>query len=551
MENKMEKRVKPDELTRRLRSLTRSFPRFASEAGGVKLYRYQARPAEAILESVRLNQGLTFVLVLPRQSGKDELLCHLKAYLMRLLSYKDRGIVEVNPTYKPQTIAAIMRLENRMQSNFLTMNRWKKRSDYIRYIGRCRTTFLSGDGSASVVGATADLLLIVNEAQDILPATYDKRFAPMAASRNATRLLCGTVWTSGTLLSRELRSARRLEETDGIRRAFFFTADDISRENKSYAKYVQGEIARLGRDHPFVRTQYFCEEIDAQAGMFNPGRMALMTGDGPAQEAPVPGGAYAFLLDVAGQDEARLDPNSGIITGSGEADLVNAGRDSTALSIASIDLSSLATLQAPTYRIVKRLSWTGVNHLTVFGQVKAYADTWKPQYIVVDATGVGEGLWAMLDKAFPTRVIPVKFTRQVKSEIGWKFLAIIETGRFRICGEQASSEHWTGEHQANTVHPDTIIGRDHPCLPGDGQTPSDDTVSQQYEACLSEILPGPGKTLRWGVPEGTRGPDGGLIHDDYVLADSLVAVLDQLDWHFSGSSIQIDGDDPLQRERRF
>ena len=508
MENKMEKRVKPDELTRRLRSLTRSFPRFASEAGGVKLYRYQRRPAEAILESVRLNQGLTFVLILPRQSGKDELLCHLKAYLMRLLSYKDRGIVEVNPTYKPQTIAAIMRLENRLQSNFLTMNRWKKRSDYIRYIGGCRTTFLSGDGSASVVGATADLLLIVNEAQDILPATYDKRFAPMAASRNATRLLCGTVWTSGTLLSRELRAARRLEETDGIRRAFFFTADDISRENKSYAKYVQGEIARLGRDHPFVRTQYFCEEIDAQAGMFNPGRMALMTGDEPAQEAPVPGGAYAFLLDVAGQDEARLDPNSG------ETDLVNAGRDSTALSIASIDLSSLATLQAPTYRIVKRLSWTGVNHLTVFGQVKAYADAWKPQHIVVDATGVGEGLWAMLDKAFPTRVIPVKFTRQVKSEIGWKFLAIIETGRFRSCD-------------------------------------TSDAVNQQYEACLSEILPGPGKTLRWGVPEGSRGADGQLIHDDHVLADSLVAVLDQLDWHFSGSSIQIDGDDPLQRERRF
>ena len=31
----------------------------------------------------------------------------------------------------------------------------------------------------------------------------------------------------------------------------------------------------------------------------------------------------------------------------------------------------------------------------------------------------------------------------------------------------------------------------------------------------------------------------------------LVAVLDQLDWHISSGSIQIDGDDPLKRERRF
>jgi hypothetical protein len=413
--------------------------------------------------------------------------------------------VEVNPTYKPQTIAAIMHLDGRLESNFLTMNRWKKRGDHIRYIGGCRTTFLSGDGSASVVGATANLLLIVNEAQDIVPSTYDKRFAPMAASRNATRVLCGTVWTSQSLLSRELRAARRAEEADGIRRVFFYTADDVSRENKAYRKYVRGEIARQGRDHPIVKTQYFCEEIDAQAGMFNPGRRALMTGDQPAQDRPVPGQPYAFLLDVAGQDEARFHPDM-------DETLSNAGRDSTALSIASIDLSSLSTLQAPTYRIVKRFSWTGLNHLTIFGQLKAFAGVWKPQYIVVDATGVGEGLWALLDKAFPGRVKPVKFSQQVKSDIGWKFLAIIETGRFKDC------------------------------------EPSD-TVRLQYDACMSEILPGPAQTLRWGVPEGARGPDGQSIHDDHLLADSLVVELDKLDWHIQTDSIQIDGDDPLKRER--
>ena len=55
--------------------------------------------------------------------------------------------------------------------------------------------------------------------------------------------------------------------------------------------------------------------------------------------------------------------------------------------------------QAPTYRVVQRMQWTGLNHLTVFGKLKALADQWRPQHIVIDATGVGEGLWAMLDKA--------------------------------------------------------------------------------------------------------------------------------------------------------
>ncbi len=163
------------------------------------------------------------------------------------------------------------------------------------------------------------------------------------------------------------------------------------------------------------------------------------------------------------------------------------GRDAAALSIVEIDLSSLGMLQGPTYRVVKRLQWTGANHLTLFGALKSLGEAWQPQHIVIDATGVGEGLWAMLDRAFPRRVQPVKFTRQEKSEIGWRFLSIIETGRFRDC------------------------------------CPTDE-VRAQYAACRSEILPGPAHTLRGGAPEGSP------IHDDIVLADSLVASLDQLKW---------------------
>lgn len=496
-------------LDRQVRSILRTFPAFASKGGGVQLRRYQREPAQAILESVRLNQGLDIIIVMPRQSGKDELLAHLKIYLMRLLHSKDRSIVEVNPTYKPQTISAILRLENRLDSNLLTLKRWKKRSDYIRRIGSCRTAFLSGDGQANVVGATADLLLIINEAQDISPAIYDRKFAPMAASRNATRVFCGTVWTSNTLLAQMTRAARQAEAADGIKRVFFYTAKDVRKENKKYGRYVDAQIARLGRNHPLIRTQYFCEEIDAQAGMFNPARRALMQGDRPGYSEPQHSVSYAFLIDVAGQDEARMSLEDD------NAPLSNTGRDSTTLSIAAVDLSSLSLLQSPTYRIIHRQSWIGSNHLTVFGAIKSLGEAWQPQHLVIDATGVGEGLWAMLDKAFPGRVLPVKFTQQTKSEIGWRFLAIIETGRFRDC-----------------------------CLT--------DAVRAQYDACTSEILPGPAKTLRWNVPEGTRGPDGELVHDDYLLADSLTAILDELDWQITSPSVIVPAADPLSNmDRNF
>jgi hypothetical protein len=71
-----------------------------------------------------------------------------------------------------------------------------------------------------------------------------------------------------------------------------------------------------------------------------------------------------------------------------------------------------------------------------------------------------------------------------------------------------------------------------------------DSVLAQYKACQSEILLGPSKTLRWGVPEGTRGPDGDLIDDDYILADALVSQLDALEWKLSTEFYTIDGEDP-------
>ena len=423
-------------------------------------------------------------------------------YLMSRFYEKGIDIVCAQPTFKPQTISAMERLMKR-GANF--GRRLTRSAGYIMRAGQARTVYFSAEASASQVGATADRLLVMNEAQDINPGVYDKRFAPMAASGNATKVFSGTSWTSSTLLSREMRMGREAEKQDGVKRVFLVDSDQVGRANPFYKKHVEAEIKKLGRNHPFIRTQYFCEEIDAQAGMFTPVRRALMQGDQEAQSSKLEGQSYAFLLDVAGQDEA-------LMTTEDSGPLTNPGRDSVSLTIASIDISSLDTLQAPTYRFVNRQQWTGQNHLVIFGQLKSLAESWKPQYIVMDATGVGEGLWAMLDKAFPGQVMPVKFSQQVKSEIGWRYLAIIETGRARDC------------------------------------CPSD-PVRLQYEACQSEILPGPGKNLRWGVPEGKRGPDGELIHDDYLLADALVAELDRLEWYASTNMEAIEGFDPFEHLR--
>jgi terminase large subunit-like protein len=508
------------ELASRLRQTVRKDPLGWAAISGIQLRPYQSLIALAVKDSIIHKKGLTFVVILPRQSGKNEVQRHIFGWLLCRAAEIGGTIVSVAPTFKPQTINAMERMRLTLDANIATRGQWHSSAGFIFRFEKARLQFFSGEHTSKVVGATADLLLSVDEAQDIEPGKFDKDFDPMTASTNATRVFWGTAWTSRTLLARQIRVAREEEKQDGIQRVFFYTGDDVAKIVPEYAAHLERVVKEKGRQHPLVKTQYFNEEIDAQAGMFNAGRLAMIQSSQQSAvgSQPSTGCTYAFLIDVAGMDEANV---GGVDAGLGgykarpyNDGIGNPGRDSTTLTVVEIDLSTLETLQAPTYRVVHREAWQGLNHLTVFGKLKALTETWRPQHMVIDATGVGEGLWAMLDRAFPTRVIPVKFTQQEKSEIGWKFLSIIETGRFRDCA------------------------------------PSD-TVRMQYAMCQSEILPGPAKTLRWGVPDGTRGPDGQLVHDDHVVADSLVAKLDELEWSFHSPTLIVWAKDPLEEMSRF
>lgn len=495
-------------VSRRVAELVENPSEWVFQGTGVELRPYQTEPLPWILDSIENHWGLTFLVIFPRQSGKDELLTHFIAYLLDLFAPVPAGIVVVNPTHKPQTATAMLRFDQALSTNLLTRNRWEKRAGFMRTIGLAKAAFLSGAGQAAVVGATASLLLVVNEAQDILPKVFDLKFDPMTASTNATKVFCGTVWTENTLLARELKNAQIAEKEDGYRRAFVYDADTVGQIVPWYKAHVQAKVKVLGRQHPMIKTQYFNETIDAQGGMFPARRLALMQGDQPGQESPIPGHIYAFVIDVGGSDEAALE-----LDGTG-----NPGRDSETLRIMDVDLSSLQTLGLPTYRAVHYRKWTGENHVNVFGQQKALADIWRPLYIVIDATGVGEGQYSLWRKAFPSdRVIPVKFSAQKKSELGYAYIAVIETGRMRDCCQSPQ---------------------------GSGTAGQTEEIRIQYEQTQTEILPGPQKLMRWGVPDGTR-VDGELIHDDVPLADCLVCELDALEWHIGGETIIIQAEDPI------
>jgi len=440
-----------------------------------------------------------------RQAGKNELAGQLEAYLLNLYSNKGGNIVKASPTFKPQTVNSILRLLDRLDNHW-NRGRYRRREGYIVELKRARAFFFSAGRSADVVGATADVLLEGDEGQDILEAKWNKDFRPMGASTNVTSVLWGTAWTSNTLLAKTKHHLKRQERRDGRRRVFEYDADVVGAEVPAYARYVAGEVERLGRQHPLIKTQYFLEPIDAQGKLFTPMRRALMRGDHQRRHEPEPGKRYALLIDVAGEEEEAGSAMDRML-------LANVRRDATALSVVEVET---AYGLLPTYRLVDRMFWLGTRHTALHGQIVALSDYWHVPWVIVDATGIGAGLASFLVKALGEKVIPVVFSGKVKSDLGWDFLGAIETGRYRDYiddGKQETLQFW-----------------------------------HEVEACDYEIRQGPGKIMSWGVWEGTA--YDGLVaygHDDLLLSAALVAILDKQPWPGTGPSAVVEVEDELAK----
>ena len=481
---------------------------FTKLGGGLTLRSYQVPPAERIIEAILKNEGGTIVIMFPRQTGKNEIQAQLETYLLIRLSLSGCEIVKISPTWKPQTINAMMRLQKRLEQNLFTKGKFRRRAGYIVQLGKSFIYFFSGESSANIVGATASTMLTVDEAQDVNIEKYDKEIAPMAASTNALRVMWGTAWTRNTLLGRELRAAEQVEAETGKRCVFKITADDVRGELPAYGQYVDEQIIKLGRDHPIIQSQYFAKEIDETGGMFTLGRIESIFLI-KSEELPVTKSRkYCILIDVGGEDET--------VNVIGE--LKNKNRDSTVLTIVEVDDTTIndELIKAPTYYTARRYEWIGVKHSKLFFEIRDIITRHRPVKIIIDATGVGAGLASFLARAFGEKVVPFIFTSKSKSELGWKMIAIIDTGRWK-------------EPLQDDSYQDGLRQK----------------FKQQLVNCEYQILPGPNKTMSWGVPEGKRNEQGEAIHDDLVMSAALISEYEKEIVLPAGDLLMVRADDVL------
>lgn len=404
--------------------------RFATYVLGKPLYNYQIEAANAILHSINHNLGWIVTVMMSRQSGKNQLSAVLEAFL--LFTRRGGMIVKSAPTFSPQILNSRRRLMQMLENPFCQRRIWTSYAQIglapspdmqlrRRHVGPS-VMFFSADPESNVVGATADLLLEIDEAQDVSAEKFDRDFRPMAATTNATTVMYGTAWSDDTLLARQRAVNLEIERTTHIRRHFEYDWQACAENNANYRRFVEAEIERLGEEHIAIQTQYYLHSISSAGYFFSDLQRQLLKGQHSWENEPEPAAGVCYIagLDVGGEERANPD----------EPGQTNVKRDSTVLTIGRVQYNELAL---PCVEVVHQCWWTGMSYPEQYAGVLAVCEAWDIRRLVVDNTGQGAGLASLLiEKLGEQRVEAFTFTRPSKSRLGYQLLALVNSGRFSI-----------------------------------------------------------------------------------------------------------------------
>jgi hypothetical protein len=390
---------------------------------------YQIEIADAILFSALQGLGWYFVIMVTRQAGKNEISAFLQQYILLYGWYFGKPVsgVKFAPVYKPQVQASMDRLEGAdtadsggLAGSILTKKHFRKSDGYKFHMGVPRDTnkwaFLSINPTASIASQTAITLLEGDEAQDIDVNKWERDAQPMGSFNNATTVLWGVAWTKQSFIYQGMQQALLMEEREearlGYKPKLVFKIDAykvIAAGNENYKKAFENQLARLGKDHIAIQTQYLLNFIDSIGVFFSAEQLARMySGDYRMRVGPAPGGVYLWSLDIAGQEE---NP-----TTTDDVEVGKHKRDGLVLTIGEL-------YRDGTIVPVCLYQWVGQAHSRMRDLLPRIIKHWGCIGGVADATGIGEPLAYYLKETLSNQVVEAyKFKAQGdenKSKLGY------------------------------------------------------------------------------------------------------------------------------------
>lgn len=381
-----------------------------------------------------------------RQTGKNEIAAILHTRV--LARYRSQGgtYVRCAPTWKPQIINSLLRLEKYLLKGLVPG--YRPRYGYLVQADQAFLFFLSADKTANVKGATASIALDMDEAQDIDREAFELRFAPFTASTNAPMLMWGTAGYKDDLLyhyrQHNLKNGREDLCID-------LPAADWLEFWPEYAAHYKDRCNRLGKDHFIIKTNYDLIDTERQGTFLNSRQIvSILDSVHERQTKPPDGRMIVMVVDIAGAHEEGeiLDPDA----------KHEASRDSTVCHLVEVNVAQKAMrYQWPHCRVLQTIWWVGKsyaeNALGMAGQQEELlklCQRWSPMKVVVDARGLGEQIASYLDDRYPS-VEMYKGTSESVSDDVFAFLGMVNNEQLKYFRNDNSPEHKEMAHQLQAV----------------------------------------------------------------------------------------------------
>jgi len=396
----------------------------------------QLEVLEAVERLIAEGGSRTMTVRSARQTMKNETAAEAQSRTLWKFSKIGGVYLRVAPTWKPQIVNSKVRLERSLRVDPLILaSGWKRTEGYIYEVGNAQIQFLSGDKTANVVGATASILLDIDEAHKIDRGKFDEEFSPMTAYYEAPTIMWGVAADQNDLLYEH----REFNELHSPELNFQYPAEVWCEIHEPFRKHYEDRCRRLGEDHPIIRTQYNMSDMEDSGGYMKPKhRRALFNTDFERQIHPVEGKIYIAGVDIGGEDEDM------------EEDLFvqaeNPERDSTICLIGEVDIDDIVN-DWRKVKVVEAYQWTGEalgeKPSGLPGQQEKILQLFKHFNIhggCVDARGVGEQIAGYLARRHK-RIEKYKASVSSISDDCYDLLAMINNGQMQVFQNDDSPEY--------------------------------------------------------------------------------------------------------------
>ena len=362
---------------------------FTEELVGHDFFPYQRQVAARMVESIVINDGATVTVLQSRQSGKTEVLANCLAACMillprlaklfpDLLEKFERGFwVGCFAPTEDQAETLYGRIVDRLTSERAVEIMLDPEID-DKPDGRAKTVRLVKSGSLvrmhsanpkAKIESKSYHVLVGDESQDIDEYMWNKSISPMGAFYNASKIMTGTPTTHKGVFFKNIQTNKRRQLRRGARKDHFeFNWRHCAKANPNYAKFIKGEILRIGEDSDEFQLSYNLKWL-LDRGMFTTSSQLDALGDRSMEVVK----HYFRTPVVAGIDPAR-------------------SVDSTVVTVAYVDWNRPDEFGYYDHRVLNWLEIQGDDWEQQYFQIVRFLSNYAVWKVGIDSQGVGDAV---------------------------------------------------------------------------------------------------------------------------------------------------------------